>query len=359
MPRRIAVIGAGPCGSLMGRLLAKDGHEVLLFEEHEEVGRPRHCTGLVSRDLHGRYGISEKRAHVLEEFSEAQLIYGNRSLFIGLTPRVEIIDREEFEVELAQMAVEAGAQLRLGQKVTGVFPASGGKRKLTFEGKGSKGGVTVDSVVDCSGAMEGLTGVQYEFEGNGPSIPQVYFERKVPREYFYWIVPEGTGKYIAGTAGSGKVKDKLDAFLASHTVREKVHVTRIVRAFGGLVVIRPPGSPYSHKFKETLAAGDAANQVKITTGGGLLFAADSAFALARSIGGGEARWYMNWFEVKKTQIRTYAIMREIYRWLPSPVMESAFKARVQDYLDRHPFLFDQHWKYFKGNAPALLAALIS
>ena len=38
----VIVIGAGPAGSLTARRLADRGHDVLLLEEHESVGRPVH-----------------------------------------------------------------------------------------------------------------------------------------------------------------------------------------------------------------------------------------------------------------------------------------------------------------------------
>ncbi|WP_449463491.1 NAD(P)/FAD-dependent oxidoreductase [Tardisphaera miroshnichenkoae] len=359
MRLRVAVVGAGPCGSLVGRLLAKRGHEVFLLEEHGEIGRPRHCTGLVSRDVPGYYGMTERKARVLEEFSEAELIYGNKSLTLELEPSAVALEREGFELELADMASEAGAQIRLGERVTHVRIDSEGRREVVSEARGAEEKLEVDAVVDCGGARDGLTGLQYEVEGSGPRLPQVYFERAVPREYFYWVVPQGEGRYLVGTAGRGGVKRKLDAFIGSQVLRERLEVTKVVRAFGGLVVVRPPRSPYSSRFQGALAAGDAANQVKITTGGGLAFAAASASALAGAIDRGEIWRYASWFKRRKNLIRAYAFLRQVYAWLPSSTMESAFNEKTQDYLTGHPLLFDQHWKYFVDSAPALLAALIS
>ncbi len=229
---------------------------------------------------------------------------------------------------------------------------------MISEKSGSEEKLRVDAVVDCGGAKEGLTGLQYEVKGRGPRLPQLYFERGVPREYFYWIVPQGEGRYLVGTAGRGSIKRKLDAFMGSHALRERVEVASVVRAFGGLVIIRPPSSPYSSRFQGALAAGDAANQVKITTGGGLAFAAASASALAEAVDREEIWRYESWFRHRKNLIRAHAFLRQIYRWLPSSAMESAFNGKMQDYLAGHPLLFDQHWKYFVENAPDLLAALI-
>ncbi len=116
MPLRVAVVGAGPCGSLVGRLLAKRGHEVFLLEEHVEIGKPRHCTGLVSRDVPSYYGISEKKAHILEEFSEAELIYGDRSLVLKLEPNAVALEREGFEYRAGKHGDRSRGSNQAGRK---------------------------------------------------------------------------------------------------------------------------------------------------------------------------------------------------------------------------------------------------
>ena len=44
----VSIIGAGPSGSYLAYLLAKEGRQVHVFEEHDEIGRPIQCTGLVT-----------------------------------------------------------------------------------------------------------------------------------------------------------------------------------------------------------------------------------------------------------------------------------------------------------------------
>ena len=50
----IIIAGGGPIGSAVGRWCAKAGRTVAIIEEHETVGSPLHCAGLVTepRVLH-------------------------------------------------------------------------------------------------------------------------------------------------------------------------------------------------------------------------------------------------------------------------------------------------------------------
>src|SRR3989338_3175617 len=47
----ITIIGAGPAGSYLAYLLAKEGKEVTLIEEHEKIGSPVQCTGIVTGSI--------------------------------------------------------------------------------------------------------------------------------------------------------------------------------------------------------------------------------------------------------------------------------------------------------------------
>ena len=47
----VAIVGGGPGGLSAARRLAADGWSVTVFEEHDQVGTPVHCTGVLAEDV--------------------------------------------------------------------------------------------------------------------------------------------------------------------------------------------------------------------------------------------------------------------------------------------------------------------
>ena len=53
----VVIVGAGPVGGHTANLLVKKGHRVLLLEEHNEIGRPFQCAGLVTPNAMKQVGL--------------------------------------------------------------------------------------------------------------------------------------------------------------------------------------------------------------------------------------------------------------------------------------------------------------
>ena len=53
----IVVVGGGPCGSYAAYIAAKLGAEVVVCEEHERVGAPKHCAGHLNISSLKRLGL--------------------------------------------------------------------------------------------------------------------------------------------------------------------------------------------------------------------------------------------------------------------------------------------------------------
>ena len=55
--RDVAIIGGGPAGLTTARVLAARGHDVVVLEEHAQIGVPVHCTGVLGADAFEEFDI--------------------------------------------------------------------------------------------------------------------------------------------------------------------------------------------------------------------------------------------------------------------------------------------------------------
>src|SRR5207247_2980083 len=113
----VAVVGRGPAGRLAGRRCAEAGLDVTVLEEHEHIGEPVHCTGIISLETATLTKISEDV--VLNRLRRACLIApGGGSCHVPWTGSgtVELlaVDRVQFDQSLADQAQRAGATVRYG-----------------------------------------------------------------------------------------------------------------------------------------------------------------------------------------------------------------------------------------------------
>ena len=51
------MVGAGPAGLTAATGLAAEGYAVLVLEEHDEVGDPVHCTGVLGLDAFTEFDL--------------------------------------------------------------------------------------------------------------------------------------------------------------------------------------------------------------------------------------------------------------------------------------------------------------
>src|SRR5262249_36885701 len=112
----VLVIGAGPGGLYAASRLAAEGHRVLVCEEHETIGDPVHCTGIVASDSFDEFDLPRDAA--LNTLCRVRFVSPSGLTVSYSTPRVEatVIDRGRFDRGLAARASDAGAEIRTGPR---------------------------------------------------------------------------------------------------------------------------------------------------------------------------------------------------------------------------------------------------
>jgi geranylgeranyl reductase family protein len=269
----VIVVGAGPAGSYLAAELAGWGFATLVLEEHPEIGRPSCCSGIIGRDCLSSFPIPS--GVVLREASSATFFSPSGKTLRAVAPQpvAFVVDRPGLDRAMAEHARKKGAVLRLGTGVRGLEVNSDGAT-VRVEGNGYDG-LHARAVVLATGfpsplpALAGLgeishwgVGAQAEVPVNGLEETEVYLGQGVAPGFFAWLAPATPGLALAGVISSGP-GPYLQALL------EDLHRRgRIKSPEAPICARRIAFSSLPRTYGDrVLAVGEAAGQIKVTTGG--------------------------------------------------------------------------------------------
>ena len=275
----VAVVGGGPAGCFVGEALAKRGFEVVIVEEHDEVGNPACCAGIV-----GTGGLRELKIKpgkwVLGKLRRA-VFYPPSNEPIEITrSKVEafVIDRATFDRELAKKAVKAGATLLLRTRCVGVklgrepvVKLKGG-RETEIEARlviGADGPASI--VAREAGLLKAaryLKGAQIEtFAKVRADTTEIYFGSSFAPGFFAWLTPASDLCRVGLGAFQGDAVGKLLSFIRTHPIAStKIQSSKILNLCAGLIPKSLTRKIYTDRV---MLVGDAAGHVKPLTAGGI------------------------------------------------------------------------------------------
>lgn len=271
------VVGAGPVGSYIARVLAEEGWSVGVFERKREIGEGVICSGIIGRDAYEKFNLPEKAIirtiSSLKIFSPSliELEYNKEE------PFAYIADREIFDKELVEEALREGVELSLGSRVFDICEEKEGisikynKNKREFQRKArcviiaSGTNFTLHRKVGFSVPESMLWGNRVQVSGGDErKSVEVYILSKPDLSSFGWIIPLN-GHTRIGALSEQSSQEPLENLIYKSNGRFKVNMDKIERApiaYGNLKKIAG---------ERVIAVGEAAGQVKTTTGGGIYY----------------------------------------------------------------------------------------
>lgn len=305
----VVVVGAGPVGSTAARYAALNGAKVLLLEEHQSIGSPVGCTGLLSTRAVAECELKPSDEFVFNSVRGAFVhAPDGQSLPIdGKQTKAYVVSRKNFDRKLAVMALEEGVELSLRTRAIGFEKrnleiGTGEKKsspvKLRILRNGTFETISTSVVIGADGVKSRianyaglekparvLPGIQIEapYASEDSDFVELFPGSSAPG-FFAWTVPIDEKISRIGLAlepGLAYKNDRqessplyyLEKFLSSNPhVKARYSGGMLDFVVGGI----PIGPPERTVSDGVLLVGDAAGQAKPTSAGGIYTGAFAA-----------------------------------------------------------------------------------
>jgi digeranylgeranylglycerophospholipid reductase len=362
------VVGAGPVGSYLAKSLAEEGCSVGVFDRKKEVGEGVICSGIIGKDAYDKFNLPLKaiirKISSLKVFSPSliELEYNKEE------PFAYIADRRTFDKELVREASKEGAEISLESRV---FDINREKDRMLI--KYSKNGQEFEKSARCIIIASGtnfalhrkvgfsapeniLWGNRVEATGgDGNGSVEVYILSKPDLSSFGWIIPLNGHTRIGALSGKSS-RESLENLIYKSNGRFNVDMGKVEKA--------PIACGNSKEIagERLITVGEAAGQVKTTTGGGIYYGLIGA-SIAREIllkaaktddfSGNTLKEYEKiWAERMGDEIRNGIMVRSVASKISPQLVDNVFcflkkNPSVKEELENR-FCFDYHQDIIKS-----------
>ncbi len=336
------IVGAGTAGCIAARELAKGGAKALVLEEDITAGKQGKCTAIFSKAGLESLGVDYSRS-VLNELSGAKIRAGNNLLEINANEtKALVLDRFLFDAQCAIEAQNAGAKILFAQKAISFSRNDGGAVVVETQNalSGEKSKFSAKFLIGADGLSSSVAKafsfpeipakdfvLCYEAEYANAFVRsqrsvELFLDAKEYPGFFAWIVPCGESCVRVGL-GTGKPA-LLDAarnkFFSEYSDVAYALVRGRAKKKREFYAMIPLTTRSKTQDGNVLLVGDAAGQVKATTGGGVIFGGLCAKIAAQEIlsalkGGGMPQYEKKWREKYGNALSLHRFIRSFYNLL--------------------------------------------
>jgi geranylgeranyl reductase family protein len=273
----VLVVGAGPSGSTFARYMAENGYKVGVLEKKKEVGLPLQCAGLLGKKIKNLNLLPEE--FILNEVNGAYLHSpSNHMMHVSKKDtQAYVLDRVGYDNYLAEIASVEGAEILLKHNVESINSEKG---TVKMSNQGQK--VLSAKVIVGADGHSSLVSNSFNKKSSTFKASQYLVETSNPLDTdsvnlhvkselspgFIWSIPLAKNQARIGLFGDHdyqSLKRILSNFMQSQNYLNDI---KILKKYHGEIPVFD--SKKSLVNEKTILLGDAASQVKPTTGGGLL-----------------------------------------------------------------------------------------
>ena len=336
MDKHVTIIGAGVIGLTLAKELAINGIDVEVYDSKKTASEGQaKASGILSITGLKSAGLPYKKS-IINTLNGAVLHAGRETLKIrSSTAMAYVVDRGLLAESCMGIAKDAGATVTLGKR----FSKDDALRAAEDKGNilvGADGAVsTVASAFGFPSIDEYVLTYKAEYERaniDGKSAVNLFFSNEISNGFFGWAVPHSSQRIEIGLGISGRARANsytaFKRFLGDGSLNYMLEGSRKVNGYASVI---PLGCRKVTAKGNVLLVGDAAGQVKSTTGGGIIFGSLCAKVLARSItnnikrGSPLSLYEREWKKKYGAELKLHSILHSYYSSLDTKSFEILFK----------------------------------
>lgn len=269
----LEVVGGGPSGSIAAASAAQKGLKTIIYEEHKKCGEPENCSGLFSVDgLESLKEFGDYKKTVIKPIYGAEVHFGNRRMIIEKTnPVAYVCNRAELDQRFSENAQKEGVIVQNGSRVQP--PNLKSERIIGADGPLSSVAThfKFPKIEKFASTLQARVKVELEQK----KLVQVYLDNNKYPGFFGWVIPHNEEEAEIGVGGVFPNKPLLG--FQNLIKLMQIKNPDSIKPKGWTIPIRVRKKTAGiFGSKKVVLVGDAAGQVKSTTGGGVIFGGNCA-----------------------------------------------------------------------------------
>ncbi len=285
MRDKVAIIGAGTSGLIAARELATFGIETDVYDQKTRLGYPARASGIISINGLKSLGIGYEKA-ITNTLYGANIHAGGATMkIVAKKPQAHVLDRIRLNEICEEESAKAGAGIHKGMKIDDQKIDDLHEDRIIV---GADGPLSTVAKHFGMGSINKYTltyKAEYNVDVKDEKVVDLFFDNSIAPKFFAWLCPNAKDILEVGIgidAKHGNGKAAFDKFLKLDAVAEYVNEGKLIEGYASLIPMSTARKVVDAQ-KEVLLIGDAAGQVKPTTGGGIVFGGNAAILAAKAV----------------------------------------------------------------------------